>query len=145
MNGMTPMTVRVKSYSELIRFPTFEERYAYLRMKARMGGETFGFDRYLNQVFYRSRLWRDLRHRIIVRDNGCDLAVPGYEIHSMIVVHHINPLTFEDIEDQTDNLLDPEGLITTSHETHMAIHYARANPLPSPLIERRSGDQIPWR
>jgi len=134
-----------RSYSELITLPTFEERYEFLRMKAMVGAATFGFDRYLNQVFYRSRLWRNLRHEIIVRDNGCDLAVPGYEIHSMIAVHHINPLTPEDVENFTDNMVDPEGLISTSHETHMAIHYARANPLPRLLVERRPGDQIPWR
>ena len=110
-----------------------------------MGEATFGHDRWLNQVFYRSRMWRDLRHRIIVRDGGCDLAVPGYEIHSMITIHHINSLTLDDIKNRTNKLLDPEGLITTSHETHIGIHYASENPLPSPLIERRPGDQIPWR
>lgn len=135
----------IKSYSELIRLPTWEARYEYLRKRGRVGEDTFGFDRYLNQAFYRSRMWRELRHEIIVRDNGCDLAMPGYEIHSMITVHHMNLLTLEDFENGTDNLFNPEGLITTSHETHMAIHYASEVSLPSPLVERMPNDQSPWR
>lgn len=135
----------IKSYSELIRLKTFEERYQYLRTSSIVGDRSFGSDRYLNQSFYRSKVWRDLRHEIIVRDNGCDLAFPGYEIYSMIVIHHINPVTIEDIESGSDNLLNPEGLITTSHETHMAIHYARESFRPSVLVERRPGDQTPWR
>ena len=135
----------IKSYSELINLLTWEERYEYLRVRATLGESTFAFNRYLNQAFYRSRMWRDLRHEIIVRDNGCDLAVPGYEINSMITIHHIQPISIEDVEDFSDKLFNPDNLITTSHETHMAIHYASAVRLPNLLTERHPGDQIPWR
>jgi hypothetical protein len=138
------MTIH-RSYRELIRIPTFEERYNYLKLTGVVGGATFGFDRHLNQMLYRSNRWRTLRNQIIVRDNGCDLACEGYEINDQIVIHHINPLSAEDIENGSDLVFDPNGLVCTSHRTHMAIHYGDSRQLPQPLVERRPGDTTLWR
>lgn len=139
----TIMTIR--TYSELITFPTFEERYEYLRLKGRVGEETFGFDRYLNQVFYKSKEWRSIRDYVITRDNGCDLGMDGYEIYGQILIHHMNPITKEDILERKDVLLNPEYLITTVKNTHDAIHYGDANLLVTAPIERRKNDTCPWR
>lgn len=139
------MSMIIKTYSELIKLPTFEERYQYLRLSGSVGEETFGFDRYLNQVFYRSQKWKSLRDHIIVRDNGCDLAVEGYEIYGRIIIHHINPITITDIERESDYLLDPEFLICTTHNTHNAIHYGDEKLLITAPIERRKNDTCPWR
>lgn len=136
---------QIKSYSELIKLSTFEERYEYLRLGGFVGKETFGFDRYLNQDFYRSRVWRDIRRKVILRDNGCDLGCLDREIHGRIIVHHMNPITAGDIQDATDFLLDPEFLITTYELTHNAIHYGDASLLPQPFVERRPGDTCPWK
>lgn len=135
----------IRSYSELIKIPTFLERYRYLRQGAMVGESTFGFTRYLNQVFYRSREWRTLRDYIIVRDNGCDLAFVGHEVTDRIIVHHMNPLTLEDIEDRNPDIMDPRFLICTSHMTHEAITFGDERLLPKPIVERRPGDTCPWK
>lgn len=135
----------IKTYSELITLPTFEERYRYLRLSGNVGEETFGFDRYLNQIFYRSQRWKDIRDYVIIRDGGCDLGVEGYEIHGRILIHHMNPITIKDIERESEFLLDPEYLITTVHNTHNAIHYGDESLLITAPIERRPNDTCPWR
>lgn len=135
----------IKTYSELITLPTFEERYQYLKLDGVVGRETFGFDRYLNQMLYRSRKWKSRRDYVIIRDNGCDLGVPGREIYGRILIHHMNPITVEDIVNETDFLMDPEFLITTIHNTHNAIHYGDASLLVTAPIERTKYDTCPWR
>ena len=108
----------IRTYSELLRIPTFEERYKYLKLDAEIGMETFGFERYLNQRFYRSKEWKSLRDEIIVRDHGCDLGIVGYEIYDKIYIHHMNPITADDIRNNTEYLMNPEFLISTTHDTH---------------------------
>lgn len=135
----------IKTYSEMVALPTFEERYEYLRLNGRVGSDTFGFDRYLNQVFYRSRKWKTIRDFVIVRDNGCDLGVEGYEIHERILIHHMNPITLADIENESEFLLDPEFLISTTHNTHNAIHYGNINLIPRAPIVRTRNDTCPWK
>ena len=139
------MSSIIRTYTELSRLPTFEERYRYLRLTGQVGKETFGFDRYLNQVFYRSQRWKRIRDEVILRDNGCDLGVEGYEIHGRIIIHHMNPITLEDIERESIYLLDPEFLICTVHNTHNAIHYGDENLLITAPIERTKYDTCPWR
>lgn len=134
----------VRSYSDLRRINGFEERYHYLSLRGSVGRETFGFDRYLNQDFYRSAEWRNLRYLVIARDNGCDLGVEGYEIHSRLYIHHMNPVSVEDLVSKSDDLLNPDYLITTTHSTHNAIHYGRASMLPKPALERKPGDTKLW-
>lgn len=138
-----PMNIR--TYSELSRLNTFEERYEYLQLKGLVGESTFGFDRYLNQVFYRSSRWKSVRNQVIIRDCGCDLGVPGYEIHGKILIHHMNPITIDDIERESAYLLDPEFMICTTLNTHNAIHYGDASLLYTAPIERRPNDTCPWR
>lgn len=135
----------ILTYSELRRIETFEERYEYLALRGTVGNPTFGFDRWLNQQFYMSRQWRNVRRDIIARDMGCDLAVPGFEIHEKLVVHHMNPLAIEDLVHGQDIALEPEFLITTTHQTHNAIHFGDARLLARPLTERRPGDTTPWK
>lgn len=135
----------IRTYSELIALPTFEERFKYLQLNGKVGKDTFGFDRYLNQVFYRSRRWLSIRDEVIIRDNGCDLAVEGHEIVGRIIIHHINPVTIEDIERESEFLLDPEFLITTIHNTHNAIHYGDENLLIKLPRERTANDTCPWK
>lgn len=135
----------IKTYSELITLPTFEERYEYLRIGGRVGEETFGFDRYLNQIFYKSKEWLSIRDQVIARDNGCDLGIPGREIHRRILIHHMNPITVEDILNRSDFLLNPEYLICTVKNTHDAIHYGDENLLNKDPIERTKNDTCPWR
>ena len=137
--------IGIKTYSELITLPTFEERYEYLRIGGRVGEETFGFDRYLNQIFYKSKEWLSIRDQVIARDNGCDLGIPGREIHRRILIHHMNPITKDDLIHQTDYLLNPEYLICTSHKTHQAIHYGDENLLFDTVVERSKNDTCPWR
>ena len=120
-------TMTIKTYSELILLPTFEERFEYLRLDGKVGEDTFGFDRYLNQLFYQSQEWKKIRDYVIIRDNACDLGVEGYDIYSKVLIHHMNPITARDIEKRTDLLLDPEYLISTTHNTHNAIHYGDEN------------------
>lgn len=135
----------IRTYSEMIALPTFEERYEYLRLGGRVGEDTFGFDRYLNQVFYRSQRWKSIRDQIIIRDGGRDLAAEGYDIFGKILIHHMNPITVEDIERESAFLLDPEYLICVSHNTHNAIHYGDRSLLITAPIERRPNDTCPWR
>ena len=144
VNKMNKKT-SIKTYSELITLPTFEERFAYLQLSGVVGEDTFGFDRYINQIFYRSKKWRSIRDQIIIRDSGCDLGVEGYEIYDNILIHHINPITIKDVERESEFLLDPEYLITTTHNTHNAIHYGDASLLPATPIERSRNDTCPWR
>lgn len=135
----------VKRYSELITLPTFEERFRYLKLDGKVGEDTFGFDRYLNQVFYRSQKWKSVRDYVIVRDNGCDLAMEGYEIHGRILIHHMNPISLKDLETESEFLLDPEYLITTAHNTHNAIHYGDESLLFTVPVERTKNDTCPWK
>lgn len=137
------MTVR--SYSDMCQFETFEDRYAYLRVPGSVGEETFGFNRWVNQDFYRSNEWRRVRHEVIARDNGCDLGVPGYEIYDRIYIHHMNPMTFQDIDDGNPDILNPEYLISVTLRTHNAIHFGNEKNLVQPLVERRPGDTTLWR
>lgn len=136
----------IRTYSELREFETFEERFAYLKLDGVIGNETFGFERYLNQALYRSSRWRKLRNDIIIRDNGCDLGVDGYEVTEYILVHHMNPITPEDIEQERDCIFDPEFLICTSRLTHNAIHYGDERLLPQTIfVERAPNDTCPWK
>lgn len=139
------MTMIIRTYSELIKLPTFEERFRYLSLEGIVGESTFGFDRYLNQVFYRSQRWKKVRDYAILRDNGCDLAMEGYEIYGRVLVHHMNPITIEDIQKESDFLLNPEFLISTVHNTHNAIHYGDESLLPTLPIERTPYDTCPWK
>ena len=136
--------MRIKSYSELIQHEGLEERYEYLKLGGTVGRSTFGFDRVINQRFYRSSEWRSARDFVIVRDNGCDLGVPGYEIHADLLVHHVNPISIADLDAGLHWILDPEYLITTCHDTHNAIHYGDASLLPQKFVERRPGDTKLW-
>lgn len=135
----------IKSYSELIKLPTFDERYEYLKLSGSVGTDTFGFDRVFNQKFYRSPEWRRIRDSVILRDNGCDLGLEGYDIYGKILVHHMNPITMRDIEYITDALINPEYLICVSHETHNAIHYGDQDSIIRMPEERRENDTCPWR
>ena len=135
----------IRTYSELITLPTFEERFNYLKLKGQVGKDTFGFDRWLNQIFYRDPEWKSVRDYVIVRDNGCDLGVDGYEINGRILVHHMNPITKEDILERSKYLLDPEFLISTVHNTHNAIHYGDEDLLIKTPIERTKNDTCPWK
>jgi hypothetical protein len=136
--------MRNRTYSELVRYTTFEDRFAYLKLDGAVGSQTFGFDRYLNQMFYSSHEWKTIREYVIIRDNGCDLGVQGYEIHANLLIHHINPMTQEDILHQEEWILDPEFLITTTHNTHNAIHYGNESLLPKVVPERKPGDTRIW-
>lgn len=138
------MSTMIRTYSELSNIESFEERYKYLALKGDVGRSTFGFDRYLNQDFYRSREWRNARRIVIIRDNGCDLGIDGYEIHEGLYVHHMNPMTADDIVHGNDDILNPDFLITVTHETHNAIHYGDERLLRRPLIERMPGDTKLW-
>lgn len=136
--------MRHRSYSELRRFETFEERFDYLKLGGEVGEATFGFDRWLNQRFYSSREWRWARQQVILRDEGCDLGILDYPIEVQLLIHHINPLTPQDIESGESWILDPEFLITTSKRTHNAIHYGDASLLPKPYVARERGDTRLW-
>lgn len=136
----------IRTYSELIRISDFKGRFRYLQLYGKVGLDTFGFDRVFNQKFYRSKEWRQIRDKIIVRDLGCDLGVEGYEIiHQPIVIHHMNPISLKDIEDSTDFLLNPEYLICTTDRTHKAIHYGDESLLMLPFTERSRNDTCPWK
>lgn len=135
----------IKTYSELITLPTFKERYSYLRLGGRVGEETFGFDRYINQIFYKSKEWRSVRDHVIARDNGCDLGMPGHDIYGKILIHHMNPVTTRDIIEKKDWILDPEYLISTVKRTHDAIHYGDERLLIAEPITRSKNDTCPWR
>ena len=138
-------TTNIRTYSELIQLPTFEERFDYLRLDGVVGKDTFGFDRYLNQQFYRSSEWKRIRNQVIVRDNGCDLGIDEYEIHGRILIHHMNPISIEDLQYMSDLLMNPEYLICVSHRTHNAIHYGDESLIVAAPIERSQNDTCPWR
>lgn len=135
---------KIRTYSELCQLETFEERYHYLRLNGILGVRTFGFDRWINQQFYRSLQWKVVRDRVIIRDNGCDLGVFGYEIHQDLLVHHMNPMVLKDLEEDYDSLIDPNFLITTSLQTHNAIHYGDESQLPRGPVVRKLGDTTLW-
>lgn len=135
----------IRTYSELITLPTFEERFRYLKLGGKVGEETFGFDRYLNQIFYNSREWKDIREYVILRDHGCDLGMLDREILSRIMVHHMNPVDVNDVLRRSELLLDPEYMISTCKLTHDAIHYGDENLLITVPIERTKNDTCPWR
>ena len=135
----------IRTYSELITLPTFEERFKYLQLGGKVGEDTFGHDRYLNQMFYTSDEWRRIRRDVIVRDNGCDLGIQDREIHGLIIIHHMNPITIEDIINRSEFLLNPEYLISTVKNTHDAIHFSDERILITDPIERRPNDTCPWK
>lgn len=142
---MVIQMTKIRSYTELKRLHTFKDRYQYLRLDGLVGKETFGFDRYLNQLFYRSNKWKRIRDHVIVRDNACDLGMEGHDIYGRIIIHHMNPITIEDIENESALLLDPEFLICTIHNTHNAIHYGDDSLLITGPIIRTKNDTCPWR
>lgn len=137
--------MKIRTYSELKKLKTFNSRYEYLKLKGVVGETTFGFDRYINQMLYRSKRWKEARDKVILRDEGCDLGIEGHEIYDKIIIHHINPITLEDIENDIDELYNPEYLIATSHKTHQAIHYGDDSLLPKTLVERKRNDTTPWK
>lgn len=141
MNSQTS----IRTYAELMQIPSFMGRYDYLRLDGRVGQETFGFDRYLNQRFYHSEVWRSIRDFVITRDLGCDLGLDGYTIHGRIYIHHMNPVSVRDVRDYTDSLIDPEFLICVTHNTHNAIHYGDSSLLVTVPIERKPFDTCPWK
>ena len=136
---------QILTYSELIRIPTFEERFEYLKLRGQVGNETFGFDRYLNQQFYKSKEWKSLRNHIFIRDNGCDLGIEGRDIYGRYVIHHMNPIDIDDIDEVSEYLLNPEFLITVSHNTHNAIHYGDETLLVKEPVQRLKNDTCLWR
>lgn len=135
----------MKTYSELILLPTFKERFEYLKLSGVVGRDTFGFDRYLNQQFYRTSEWKKVRDAVIIRDNGCDLGVEGYEIHDRIIIHHLNPITANDVIKHSDWIVDPNQLICTSFRTHNAIHYGDISLIDKQPTIRKPNDTCPWR
>lgn len=134
----------IRTYQELCRLETFEERFRYLSLRGTVGQSTFGYERYLNQSFYRSTQWRQIRDKVIARDEGTDLGVEGYDIYDRIIIHHMNPMTVEDLVHGNSDVLNINYLITTTHRTHNAIHYGDENLLAKPLVERRPGDTKMW-
>ena len=146
MAMMKSMITNLRRYSELIKLPTYIERFNYLKLGGKVGADTFGFDRYLNQMFYHNDpMWRSSRDTVIIRDNGCDLGVEGYDIHGKIIVHHMNPITMDDIIKKRDWIYDPEFLICTVHNTHNAIHYGDEKLLVKGPVERMPHDTCPWK
>lgn len=139
------MSMKIRTYSELIQYNTLLDRYRYLKLGGKVGEETFGMDRYLNQQFYKSKEWRKVRDEIIIRDGACDLGLPDREITSRIIIHHMNPITKYDILNKTEFLLNPEYLICTLKRTHDAIHYGDESLLFNELIERSANDTCPWK
>ena len=135
----------MRCYSELIQLPSLQERYEYLRLNGEVGEELFGYLRYLNQEFYHSDIWSDVRYQVIIRDQGRDLGLEGWKIVGKIYVHHMNPITLEQIKNKDPSLLDPEYLISCSYNTHQAITWGNAELLPKPLIVRQPNDTCPWR
>lgn len=135
----------IRTYSELITIPTFEERFEYLQLKGSVGKDTFGYDRYLNQILYRSPEWKRLRNQIIIRDDGCDLACDGYDVYGKVLIHHLNPITVEDVLARSRKVFDPDNLVCVSHNTHNAIHYGDVDLLVTGPITRTKNDTCPWR
>jgi len=139
------LMTKIRTYHELSQFTVFEDRYNYLKLKGKVGNRTFGFDRWVNQRFYKSTEWKHAKNFVISRDNGCDLGILGYEIYSGLLVHHMNPMSLNDVKLGNEWIFDPNFLITTSLQTHNAIHYGDINLLPRGPIERTSGDTTLWR
>lgn len=137
--------MQMRTYSGLSKLKSLKERFDYLRLDGSVGADTFGFDRYINQRFYKSSEWLQVRDYVITRDLGCDLGVPGYPIYGRILIHHMNPIFVKDIEQSSDILLDPEYLVCTAHATHNAIHYGDDNLLPKDPVERTMNDTCPWK
>ena len=135
----------IKTYSELIAYPTYEERFRYLQLKGAVGKDTFGYDRYLNQILYNSQEWKRFRDKIIIRDNGCDLACEGYDIHGRILVLHINPIRVDDVVNRNPIVFDPENVVCVTHNTHNAIHYGDESLLILAPVERTKNDTCPWK
>lgn len=135
----------MRSYTELSKYSSFLDRFEYLQLDGTVGSETFGSNRFMNQAFYTSPEWRRARREVIIRDDGCDLGVEGYDIFSKILIHHMNPIREEDLLNRNPDILNPEFLICVSHNTHNAIHYGDKNLLPAPLVERKPGDTCPWK
>lgn len=135
----------MRTYSEMLKFHTFEDRFEYLKLNGSVGDVTFGYDRYLNQALYKSKEWKSFRDKIIVRDDGCDLAVEGHEIGGRLIVHHINPITPEMVENRHPAIFDPENVVCVSHYTHLAIHYSSVDLLPAKPVVRKPNDTSPWR
>lgn len=135
----------IRTYSELVSLPSYLDRYKYLKIGSKVGVATFGFNRYLNQLFYQSSAWKRVRDQVIIRDNGCDLAHEDYPIAGRIYIHHLNPIQIDDLEDFNPDVLDPNNLVCVSFDTHQAIHYGDESLLPKDPIERFENDQIPWR
>ena len=142
---MLSTTIPMRSYTELSKYSSFLDRFEYLRLDGTVGSETFGSNRFMNQAFYTSPEWRRARREVIIRDDGCDLGVEGYDIFSKILIHHMNPIREEDLLNRNPDILNPEFLICVSHNTHNAIHYGDKNLLPAPLVERKPGDTCPWK
>lgn len=142
---MAVISMIIRSYSELRSLKTFEERFEYLKLNGKIGQDTFGFDRVFNQLFYKSKEWKAVRDKVIIRDNGCDLGIEGREIYGRILIHHMNPISLEDIQKNTEFLMNPEYLITTNHSTHNAIHYGDENLIIKAPIERKRFDTCPWK
>lgn len=136
--------MKIRRYSELSHLDTFEDRFEYLKLSGGVGRSTFGFDRYINQQFYASREWHNARDYVLVRDNGCDLGVVGHEIHVNPIIHHMNPMSIDDVVHKEEWILDPEFLITTTHTTHNAIHYGVESPVPKVVLDRTPGDTKLW-
>lgn len=135
----------MRTYSELIKLPTFKERFDYLKLGGAVGEETFGSDRYLNQKFYTSEAWRKLRNQIIIRDNGCDLGLEGNTIYGKVMIHHLNPISSDELIHGSMSLMDPENLVCVSYETHNAIHYGDYELVKKDIVERKPGDTCPWK
>ena len=135
----------IRTYEEISKCRTFKERFEYLKLDGKVAHDTFGFDRYMNQYFYKSDRWKRVRDIVILRDDGCDLGVKGYDIHGKVIIHHMNPLNLDDIVNETEYLLNPNYLICTSHETHNAIHYGSYEMINKEPIERVPNDTCPWK
>ena len=139
------MTIMIRTYSDLIKIPTFEERFEYLKLSGSIGDSTFGFERYLNQILYRSKEWKHIRDCVIFRDNGCDLGIKDRLIGGRIIVHHMNPISIKDVENRDKKIFDPEYLICVSHITHNALHYGDENLLIKDYVGRSPNDTSPWK
>lgn len=144
MVGMVIIMI-IRTYRDLIKFDTFIDRYRYLKLSGQVGRDTFGFDRYLNQILYNCDEWRSVRGDVIIRDNGCDLGIKGREIQKFIIVHHMNPITIDDVKNRNPIIFDKEFLITTMLKTHNAIHYSDESALIHEPIIRKKNDTSPWR
>lgn len=139
------MMMTIRTYSELIKLKTFKERFDYLKVDGVVGEDTFGYSRWLNQRFYKSPEWKSIRDYVISRDLGCDLGLEGYEIQDRIIIHHLNPLTVDDIKNMTGFAINPEYMICTTHRTHLAIHYGSEDMLPKEVVPRTKNDTCPWK